>query len=136
MLVQNSIRVRRAAMIGLVERKRLLASVLVLCATLAISGCNKQKKTDEGKTYSPDTQAKQGAQGGGSSGGGSSDSGQSANKPLDAPADTTNGKASKASDSGASDATQGTVVAEPGAPVQHDPQPKPAPKPTSTSGHS
>ncbi len=143
-------------MIGCVERRRLLAGALVICAVLAASGCNKQKKTDEGKTYTPDTSVKQAPQGGGSSSGGGGSqsggggsqsgssgsqsgggqSGQSAARRLDAPADTTNGKASKASDAGSSDAIHGTAVAEPGAPVEHDPQPKSAPKAPSPNGHS
>jgi hypothetical protein len=118
-------------MVGLVERKRLLASVLVICALLAMSGCNKQKKTDEGKTYTPNAKPKQGNQGGGSG-----ESGQSAAKPLNTPADTTNGTASKASDSGTSAATRGQGLAEPGAPVEHHPQPKPAPSPPSPGGHT
>jgi hypothetical protein len=96
---------------------RRAAGVLVVCAVLGVSGCNKQKKTTEGKTYRPSSQGKPG----GSSGG------QSENQPLNSPADTANGKVLKASDLGTSDATRGQVVAEPGAPVEHDTQ-KPAPK--------
>ncbi len=62
-----------------------------------------------------------GASGGGSQTGGQSGSNESDAKPLSAPADTANGKASVASDSGTAEATRGQVVSQPGAPPQHKP---------------
>ncbi len=116
------------------RRERHLAGVLVLCAVTfcGIAGCQKQKKSEEGKTYTPDYQGKQGGSQAGR--GGQSDG----NKPLDEPANTTNGKESAASDSGSSAATQGQVVAEPGAPVDHSQQHKPqqsSPRTTPSGGH-
>ena len=91
----------------------------LLCLALLAAGCQRQKQTDTGKTYTSNAPAQPG--GGGGSSGGSAKSGDA--QPLDAPADTTNGKVSRASDVGDSSATKGQVVAEPGAPVEHQPPP-------------
>jgi len=113
------------------RRGQQLAGVVVLCAVsfCGLAGCQRQKKSEDGKTYTPDSKGKQGgSQAGGGAGGGGGQS--DANKPLDEPADTVNGKESSASDAGSSSATQGQPVAEPGAPVEHNT------KKRSFTGHS
>ena len=92
---------------------RLAVAALALCLGAGLAGCQRKKSTDAGKTYTSD---KGGAAA--SSGGDSKDN----NKPLNSPADTTDSKSSQASDDGSSGATKGQVVAEPGAPVEHDKQ--------------
>ena len=88
---------------------------MVLCLAFAVSGCQRQKGSDNGKTYTPDAKsggaqagsAQSGAQDGGAASGSGSQAGVSGGgakeKPLNAPADTTNGKSSKASDDGSSE---------------------------------
>jgi hypothetical protein len=98
------------------------AGLLLLCLAC---GCERQKQGDTGKTFSPDQQRSAGA---------GSKKAEGDGKPLGSPADTTNGKASRASDAGSSDATRGQVVAEPGAPVEHKPAPGGAEAPPS-GGH-
>jgi hypothetical protein len=117
-----------------VVRPRLAGAILLGAASIgAASGCRQQKGTATGKTYTSD---QKGGQGGGlSASGGSQSGGRRDARPLDSPADTTNGKSSAASDSGTSDATRGQVVAEPGAPVEHDPQKKLRSVPSPPRGH-
>ncbi len=93
------------------------AGMLTLATLLGLgAGCQQKQQRDAGKTYTADQNAAQ--KGGAAPAGGQNDA-----KPLDAPADTTNGKESRASDAGTSDATRGQVVTEPGAPVEHEPRP-------------
>jgi PBP1b-binding outer membrane lipoprotein LpoB len=98
-----------------------------LTAVLLITGCqtSSSKSKDDGKTYTP---AQKGSAAQVQSG---NQSGQQINKPLNSPADTVNGMASTESDNWNPQALKGQVVAEPGAPVEHEakPAPKAAPAP-------
>lgn len=100
--------------------------IFLLGLALTTFGCQRQKQSETGKTYTSDAPSGQGAAEGNSA----SSAKQSDSQPLNAPADTTNGKSSKDSDNGSASATHGQVVADPGAPVERDPQPDPqkAPK--------
>ena len=103
------------------------AAAIVLIAVSLLSGCSKSgsgsaSKSDsasskssskDGKTYTS------GSKGGGSKAGssGSSGNGGSSNAVLPTPADTTNNKASAASDAGYESAIEGQASMTPGAPV-------------------
>lgn len=80
------------------------------------SSTSKGKQTgNQGKTFTPDNKGGKGGQGAGASSGG-------ANAPLPSPADTTNGKASAASDAGTVQAIKGQAVLNPGAPTPQSPK--------------
>jgi hypothetical protein len=114
------------------EKHKLVRALLLgTLAMVAVTGCHKKQQTDTGKTYTADQKSGQDSSGnksqsggGSNSGGGSSSGGSSSssssdntNAPLNSPANTTDYKASPASDAGTSQAVQGAVVAEPGAPA-------------------
>jgi hypothetical protein len=100
------------------------AAAIVLIAVSVLSGCSKSgsgsaSKSDsasskssskDGKTYTSDSK-------GGGSKAGSSGNGGSSNAVLPTPADTTNNKASAASDAGYESAIEGQASMTPGAPV-------------------
>ncbi|HEY0785212.1 MAG TPA: hypothetical protein VGD62_05025 [Acidobacteriaceae bacterium] len=112
-----------------------IAGWLAIVAFAGLPGCHHQQQTEQGKTYMSDQKSQSGSQSGSqtgsqSGGQGSGSGGQGNQQPLNAPADTTNGRPSRASDSGTSDATHGVVVAQPGSPPENDPRrpPPTAPK--------
>ena len=92
---------------------RVAVAGLALCLGAGLAGCQRKGSTNEGKTYTSDK---------GGAAASSEGASQNSNKPLNAPADTTNSRSSQASDDGTSSATKGQVVAEPGAPVENHKQ--------------
>ena len=99
---------------------------LVACfAAILLVGCQSKssKSKDDAHTFTPSQKQSTAQQ---------ENSGNQTNKPLNSPAVTVNNESSPQSDRGDAGALKGQPVAEPGAPVEHEPKPaqKPEPAPT------
>ncbi len=117
------------------------APLLLVLLSVLLPGCSGHKSSsqnnsktaggskDEGKVYAPDSKSSGGGKSSGETSGNNGSQGGGGQTQLPSPADTSNGRASVASDAGSSQAIKGQAVMNPGAPVENQPKLRSTPKP-------